>query len=199
MKMELTTQELSKIEFTDEFSFEELKKSMEYDSFIEKEACCYVCGDELENLKIGFNAKEQIYKYECSNCSAIYVIRETSEFIEIAILQGEERNWPEYLAEAFVFPFYAKVEDDGGRSFFNPDYEGPSTYDTVKVLDVHYAVNYGVVAEVLKGNRVYGMALCFLAGLDDHNYQELENYKRWRDNYWVSDFFAGFAQAQEDE
>jgi len=49
--MELTTQELSKIEFNDAFSFEELKKSMEDDSFIEKEACCYVCGNELENLK----------------------------------------------------------------------------------------------------------------------------------------------------
>ena len=197
--MELTIQELNGIEFKDTFSFEDLKKSMEYDSLIKKEACCYVCGDMLENLKIGFNAKEHIYKYECSNCSTIYVIRETSEFIETAILQGEGRNWPEYLAETLVFPFYAEVEDDGGRSFFNPDYEGPSTYDTVKVLDVHYAVNYGVVAEVQKGNKVYGFALCFLAGLDEHNYKELENYKRWRDNYWVSDLFAGFAQAEEDE
>ena len=47
--MGLTTQELNKIEFKDEFNFEELKKTMEYDAFIEKEACCYVCGDELEN------------------------------------------------------------------------------------------------------------------------------------------------------
>jgi len=197
--MRLTTQELSKIDFNDDFSFEELKKSMEYDSLIEKEACCYVCGDELENLKIGFNAKEQTYKYECSNCSAIYVIHETSEFTETAILQGEERNWPEYLAETLAFPFFADVEDDGGRSFFNPDYEGPSIYDTVKVLDVHYAVNYGVVAEVQKGNKVYGIALCFLVGLDDHSFKELENYKRWRDNYWTSDLFAGFACAEEDE
>ena len=98
-----------------------------------------------------------------------------------------------------VFPFFAEVEDDDGRSFFNPDYEGPSTCDTVKVLDVHYAMNYGVVAEVQKGNRVFGIALCVLMGLDDRNYKELENYKRWRDNYWVSELFAGFAGAEEDE
>jgi len=197
--MGLTTQELNIIDFKDEFSFEELKKTMEDDSLIEKEACCYICGDELENMKIGFNVKEQTYKFECSNCNAIYVIRETSEFTETTIFQGDKRNWPEYLAETLVFPFYAEVEDDGGRSFFNPDYEGPSTYDTVKVLDVHYAMNYGVVAEVQKGNRVYCIALCFLVGLDDHNFEELENYKRWRDNYWTSDLFAGFACAEKDE
>ena len=196
--MEISTQELSKIEYKDAFSYEDLKKSMEYDSLNEKEACCYVCGNELENMNIGFNAKEQLYRYECSNCSAIYVIHETSEFIETVILQGEERNWPLYLAETLVFPFFAEVEDDGGRSFFNPDYEGPSTYDTVKVLDVHYAINYGVIAEVQKGNKVYGIALCFLVGLDGHNYIELEKYKRWRDNYWVSDLFAGFTGAEED-
>jgi hypothetical protein len=67
------------------------------------------------------------------------------------------------------------------------------------VLDVHYAINYGVVAEVQKGNTVYPIALCFLAALDDHNYVELENYKRWRENYWVSDLFAGFARIDEDE
>ena len=197
--MELTAQELNRIEFKDEFSFEELKESMEYDSLIKKEACCYICGAELECLKIGFNAKEQMHKFECSNCSAVYVIHESSEFIETIILQGKERKWPEHLADALVFPFLAEVEDDGGRSFFNPEYEGPSTYDTVKVLDVHYAMNYGVVAEVQKGNKAYGIALCFLAGLDDHNYRELENYKRWRENYWVSDLFAGFVGAEEDE
>ena len=195
--MKLTTQELRKVEFKDAFSFEDLKESMEYDSLVKKEACCYVCGYELENMRIGFNAKEQIYKYECSKCGAIYVVHETSEYTETVILQGEERNWPEYLAKALVFPFYAEVEDDGGRSFFNPDYEGPSTYDTVKVLDVHYAVNYGVVAEVQKGNKVYGIALCNLIGIDDYDYTELENYKRWRDNYWVSDFFAGFSGEDE--
>ena len=197
--MEITAQKLNNTEFNDAFSFEELKKSMEYDSLITKEACCYVCGNELENLEIGFNANEQIYKFECSNCSTIYAIHETSEFIETVILQGEERNWPEYLAETFIFPFFAMVEDDGGRSFFNPEYEGPSTYDTVKVLDVHYAMKYGVIAEVQKGNKVYGIALCFLVGLDDHNYKELENYKRWRENYWVSDLFAGLSGAEEDE
>ena len=150
-------------------------------------------------LKIGFNAKEQIYKYECSNCSAIYAIRETSELTEKVIIQGEERNWPEYLAETLVFPFFADVEEDGGRSFFSPDYEGPSIFDTVKVLDVHYAMNYGVVAEVQKGNRVYGIALCYLVGLDDHSFIELENYKRWRDNYWKSDLLAGLASLEEDE
>ena len=47
--MDLTTEELSKIEFKDSFSFEELKESMEYDSLVEKEACCYISGNELEN------------------------------------------------------------------------------------------------------------------------------------------------------
>jgi len=199
VKMEMKTEELCNIDFKDAFSFEELKKSMEDDSFIEKEACCFVCGNELENLKIGFNAKKQMHKFECSNCSAIYVIQETSEFIETVILQGEERNWPEYLAETLILPFFAEVEDDGGRSFFNSEYEGPSTYDTVKVLDVHYAMNYGVVAEVQKGNTVYPIALCFLVALDDHNYKELENYKRWRENYWRSDLLAALFGEGEDE
>jgi len=67
------------------------------------------------------------------------------------------------------------------------------------VLDVHYAATYGVAAEVQIGNKVYGLALCYLVGLDDHSYVELENYKRWRDNYWVSDFLTGFVGIDEAE
>ena len=197
--MDLTIQELENIEYKDAFSFEKLKESMEYDSSVDSKACCFVCGNELENMSIGFNAQEQLYRYECSNCNVIYVIHETSEFSETVFLQGEERNWPVYLAETFDFPFSAKVEEDDGRAFFNPDYEGPSIYDIVKVLDVHYAYNYGVTAEVQKGDRVYSIALCFLLGLDDHNYKELENYKRWRDSHWVSDFWVDLLRANEDE
>ena len=198
--MGLSKQELSKIDFKDEFSFEELKKESEgNDSFFDLDACCYICGDKLENLKIGFNANEQAYKYECSNCNSIYVIYETAKSTKKIILQGEERNWPEYLAETLVFPFFAGVEEDDARAFFNLEYEGPRMYDTVKVLSVHYAVNYGVVAKVKKDRKTYFMALCFLEGLDDHHFKELDDYKRWRESYWVSDLFAGLIRAEEDE
>ena len=196
--MKFSMEELAKIEFKDPFDFEKLKTGQE-SAFIETEACCYVCGDELQNLAIGFNKKEQLYRCECSNCGVIYVVHDTSDITETVIVQGKERNWPEYLSKTLKFPFYAMVSEDDGRSFFNPDYEGLSIYNTVKVLNVHYSIKYGVVAEVQKSNLVYLHTLCFLDGLDDHSHVELENYKRWRKLYWLSDFLGAIAELEGDD
>jgi len=187
--MDFSKEELSKMEFNDPV------EPVESDGFAED--CCMICGDELKNLKIGFNKNEQLYKYECSNCGSICVMPKRSSKDERFILKGEERNWPEYLSKALKFPFNAEIIESNDREFFDPDYDGPSRYDTVKVLDVFYSMKYGVEAKIRKGRRLYRQILSFMEASDPNsrNYTELENYKRWRDKYWLSDFIAALTGA----
>jgi len=51
-------------------------------------------------------------------------------------------------------------------------------------------MKYGVEALIRKGRRTYLQILCFMEAVDPdtRNYDELENYKRWRDKYWSSDY-----------
>ena len=188
--MEFSKEELRDMRFTDAF---EMEKPGDY----EEEDCCYICGNKLENLKIGFNEKEQLYRYECANCNAIYVLPKNSADDERILLQGEERNWPEYLLETLKFPFYAHIIESNDREFFDPDYDGPSLHDTVKVLEVFYSIEYGVEALIRKERRTYRQILCFMEATDSdsRNYNELENYKRWRNKYWLSDFIAALTGA----
>jgi len=193
--MKFSKEELSNMSFTDTVVPEE-------PGDCEEEDCCIVCGNKLENLKIGFNEKERLYKYECANCDAIFVMPESPARSESVLLQGEERNWPEYLMGTLKFPFDAEIIESNDREFFDPEYDGPSLYDTVKVLEVFYSMKYGVEALVRKGRRIYQQILCFVEAYDTHNNEELENYKRWREKYWLSDFIAalvGVANEDEDE
>ena len=176
--------------FNDTFQLKEPKDS-------ENEDCCVICGNKLVNLKIGYNKKEQLYRYECTNCDAIYVISENTKRRERVLLQGKARNWPEYLMKTFKFPFAAIVIETNDREFFDPEYDGPRLHETVKVLEVFYSMNYGVEALVRKGRRTYVQILSFLEALDANNSKELENYKRWRDKYWASDFIIALTQTKE--
>ena len=196
--MELDVEQLMKTEFKDVFDFETLKKSLGGSNLNDLEACCCICGNELKNLDIGFNEKEQVYRCECPDCGVLYVMRITPDSEEEIILQGEDRNWPEYLSETLKFPFFASLEEDDGRAFFYPDYEGPSLYDTVRVFDVHYSISCGVIAEVQKGSTFYAQPLCYLEGLDKHSFRELDKYKRWRKSYWSSDLFSALS-GHDDE
>ena len=189
--MKFSKEELNKMSFSDAFKLEE-------PSDYEAEDCCIICGNKLENLKIGFNEKEQLYKYECANCDAVFVMPKNSARGERVLLQGEERNWPEYLMEALKFPFEAEIIESNDREFFDPNYDGPSLYDTVKVLEVFYSMKYGVEALIRKGRRTYQQILCFMEALDTDNYEELENYKRWREKYWLSDFIAALTGAMNE-
>ena len=181
--MKLTKEELKNMSFSDAFTLEETD---DYGA----EECCIVCGSNLEDLKIGFNEEEQLYKYECANCEAVFVVLKNSAGDESVILQGEERNWPEYLMEVLKFPFDAEIIESDDREFFDPEYDGPGRYDDVKVLDVFYSMKYGVEARIRKGRRTYRYILCFMEAFDSDssNYRELENYKRWREKYWQSDY-----------
>jgi hypothetical protein len=183
--MKFSKKKLCDLKFNDTFELDE-------PGDFEEEDCCIICGNKLENLKIGFNEKEQLYKYECANCNSVYVIPKNAARNEKIFLQGEERNWPEYLLETLKFPFDAEIIESNDREFFDPDYDGPSLYDTVKVLEVFYSLKYGVEALVRKGRRTYRQILCFMEATDPNtrNYDELENYKRWRDRYWLSDYIA---------
>jgi hypothetical protein len=191
--MKFSKEELCDMRFNDTFELEEP------DDF-EEEDCCIVCGNKLENLKIGFNEKEQLYKYECANCDAICVMPKNSTRDERILLRGEERNWPEYLLETLKFPFDADIIESNDREFFDPDYDGPRLYDTVKVLEVFYSMKYGVEALIRKGRRTYKQILCFMEAADpgSRNYVELENYKRWRNKYWLSDFIVALTGAMKD-
>ena len=196
--MEFSKEELCNMSFDDAVEMEE-------PGILEAEVCCMVCGDKLENLEIGYNQKEQLYRYECKNCDSIFVMPEHSSRDERVLLQGEERDWPEYLMETLTFPFLAELIESDDRVYFDPDYDGPSRYDTVKVLEVFYSLKYGVEALVRKGRRTYQQILSFLEAEDyeSSNYVELENYKRWREKYWLSDYIAAivkvFGKASQDK
>ncbi|MDR1206187.1 MAG: calcium-binding protein [Peptococcaceae bacterium] len=191
--VKLSKEKLRKMNFDDTVDPQE---PGDYD----EEDCCGICGNKFENLKISRNAKEQLYKYECANCGAIFVTPENSAKTERVLLQGEARNWPEYLLETLKFPFNANIIESNDREFFDPDYDGPSLYDTVKVLEVFYSMKYGVEALVRKSRRTYQQILCFMeaADYDTRNYDELENYKRWREKYWLSDFLVALVEARKE-
>ncbi|MCL2367216.1 MAG: calcium-binding protein [Oscillospiraceae bacterium] len=180
-------------------SFSDAPK-LEEPSGYEAEECCIICGNKLENLKIGFNEKEQLYKYECANCDAVFVMPKNSARDERVLLKGKERNWPEHLLKALKFPFDAEIIESNDREFFDPEYDGPSLYDTVKVLEVFYSMKYGVDALIRKGRRTYQQTLCFMEAFDTDtdNYEELENYKRWREKYWLSDFIVALTGAMNE-
>ena len=188
--MKFSKEDLRKMSFSDTY---ELQEPGNY----EEEDCCIICGNKLENLKIGCNEKEQLCKYECANCDAIFVMTRNSARDDRVLLQGEERNWPEYLQETLKFPFVAEIIEPNDREFFDPNYDGLKLYDTVKVLEVFYSMKYGVEALVRKGRRTYQQILCFMEAADrgGRNYDELENYKRWREKYWLSDFIAALTGA----
>ena len=59
-------EELMRMEYNDPF---EIEKPGKY----EEDDCCYICGNEFEKLTIGFNEKEQIFRFECANCDSVYV------------------------------------------------------------------------------------------------------------------------------
>ena len=191
--MKFSKEELCSMRFNDAFKLEE-------PGDYEDEDCCIICGNKLENLKICYNEKEQLYKYECANCGAIFIMPKNSARDERVILQGEERNWPEFLLETLKFPFNANIIESDDREFFDPDYDGPSRYDIVKVLEVFYSMKYGVEALVRKSRKKYREILCFMeaADSDTRNYVELENYKRWRNKYWLSDFIVALTGALKD-
>jgi len=156
--------------------------------------------EQVRKFEIGFNEKEQLYKYECANCDAIFVMPKNSARDERVLLKGDERDWPEYLLETLKFPFYADIIESNDHEFFDPDYDGPSLYDTVKVIEVFYSMKYGVEALIRKGRRTYSQILSFMEASDpdSRNYDELENYKRWRHNYWLSDYIVAINKAMKE-
>ena len=180
--MKFSKEELSKMEFNDVHIMEE-----EQDLF-SAEDCCYVCGSSLDNLTVGFNEKEQLSKYECAHCGAVFVTLKGSS--DRILLKGEVRNWPDYLMETLEFPFEAVIIESSDREFFDPNYDGPGYLDDVKVLEVFYSMKYGVEAVIRMGRKKYPQILCFMEATDEgsRNYLELENYKRWREKYWLSDY-----------
>ena len=118
--MKYSKEELSNLEYNDAFEYEEPD---DYSS----EDCCYVCGSALDNLTIGFNKTEQLYRYECASCGAVFIIPENSR--KRILLKGEERNWPDYLSETLQFPFEAEIIESTDREFFDMNYDGPCRYE----------------------------------------------------------------------
>ncbi|MCL2321212.1 MAG: calcium-binding protein [Oscillospiraceae bacterium] len=179
--MDFNKEEVNKLEF----SVIENEEGKEKDD----EDICRVCGSN-SGFIVGYNEKEQIYKYECKNCGAITAVNSDGEEI---FLKGEERDWVKYLSENLEFPFMAEITEMSDREIFNPDDPGPICYmDIVKVLEVIYSFKYGVEAVIKKGRKKYTQILCFMEAVDSdsRNYVEIENYKRWRDIYWKSDYLT---------
>jgi len=184
------------------FTKEELNK-MEFNEFIgfnkpdDDDDCCMVCGSEIGNLTIGYNEEEQLLRYNCSNCDSVYISTVANLRADRVLLKGEHRNWPEYLAEKLKFPFDVMIIEESDHAFFNENYIGPRRYDDAKVLEVFYSFKYGVEALVKIGRRKYQHILAWVEVIDEDsgNFSEIENYKRWREKYWLSDYIAAFTKA----
>ena len=160
----------------------------------EEEEICRVCGSN-SGISVGYNEDKQIKKYECTNCGTVIAVNSTGEK---TFINGEERDWVKYLSENLKFPFIAEITEMSDREMFHPDDPGPICYmDDVKVIDVCESFKYGVLAVIKKGRSKYTYLLCFMevADIDSRNYVEIENYKRWRDNYWISDYIKALSGA----
>jgi len=186
--MKFTREELNKMEFNEHFSFNEAD---------DDDDCCIVCGNEIRNLTIGYNEKEQLLRYICSNCDSVYISTLANAREDRVLLKGEYRNWPEYLTEKLKFPFEVVITEESDSAFFNDDYDGPRLYDYAKVLKVFYSFKYGVEALIRIGRRTYQHILDWVEVIDEDsdNFSEIENYKRWREKYWLSDYIAAFTKA----
>jgi len=188
--MKLSKEELYKMEFNDHFKLQEADSNDEDD-------CCIICGTELGSLKIGFSKKEQLFRYECANCDSVYVTTDSNAREDRVLLKGEHRNWPEYLMENLKFPFEATIIEESDRAFFDDEYDGPRIYDEAKVLEVFYSMKYGVEALIRIGRRTHHHLLAWVdvSDEDSSNYIEIENYKRWRERYWLSDYIVAITEA----
>jgi len=188
--MKLSKETLCKMEFNDHFAHLEPEKDEESDE--KNDNCCMICGTKLENLKIGFNEKEQLFRYECTNCDSVYITTESNAREDRVLLKGEHRNWPEYLMEKLKFPFEVMIIEESEKAFFVDDYDGPRIYDIAKVFEVFYSMKYGVEALIRIGRKKHRHLLAWVEVLDksSSNYVEIENYKRWRERYWLSDYLV---------
>jgi len=129
-----------------------------------------------------------LYRYDCSNCDSVYVKSEKDG--DITLLKGEIRDWPEYLSENLKFPFEVMIIEENDRAFFDLEYDCPRRYDNATVLEVFYSMKYGVEALIRIGRKTYHHLLCWVEVLDENspNSVEIENYKRWREKHWRSDY-----------
>jgi|GEM_PF-1202951 len=196
--MKFTKEELSKMDFNDPFELEESDEEEDEDEDEEgSEDCCIVCGNIFTNLKIGYNAKEEMFRYECANCDSVYVAKGTQTGVEMILLKGEHRNWPDYLMEKLKFPFDVVITEESDKAFFIDDYDGPRRWNKAKVLDVFYSFKYGVEALIRIGRKKHLHILAWVEVADGNssNYIEVENYKRWRERHWLSDYVAAVIDA----
>jgi predicted RNA-binding Zn-ribbon protein involved in translation (DUF1610 family) len=77
------------------------------DEFEPEDEMCEVCGcDEMP--RVGYNEKEDLLKFECPNCGAVFIADEEYKF---TMVKGERRDWLEYLAANVKFPFKAVVSE----------------------------------------------------------------------------------------
>ena len=117
------------------------------------------------------------------------------------MLKGEPLDWPEYLMEKLKFPFEVTIIEESEMAFFANDYDGPRIGDNAKVLEVFYSFKYGVEALIRIGRRTHQHILAWVA-VDDFkspNDEIVENYKRWRERYWGSDFIMAITQEAKCE
>ncbi|MCL2336222.1 MAG: calcium-binding protein [Firmicutes bacterium] len=186
--MEYSKETLSNMEFNDEFTRDECEEN--------EEVICSVCGSNSDIL-IGYNKNEQLFRYECTNCGAVVV--EGNE--DSILVKGEERDWEKYLSETLEFPFVAQIIETSDREFFNPEDPGPICFlDIVEVTEVFETSKYGIIVVIKKDREKHAKPIFYIEAVDyeSQNYVEIENYKRWRDNYWSSDYLMNLLSAFND-
>jgi len=120
------------------------------DNAPDTEICGY-CGSETDD-RIGYNEKEDLLKRACSNCGIVYVEDAAGK---ITIIEGEPRDWQDYLEKHLVLPFDAKVFEDDSDPFNPFDKPGPVVVDDiVSVEKVEFDDDmYGIIVKVKKGRK----------------------------------------------
>jgi len=149
------------------------------DDYAPDTSICSYCGSESDD-RIGYNEKEDLLKRACSNCGVVYIEDADGE---IAITEGEVREWSDYLEKNLVLPFEAEVIADESAPF-NPYYKsGPIVEgDKLSVIGFEFEDDLrGIIVAVKKGRKKYGYQLCDLKTVDETstNSKLLDDYSMW--------------------
>ena len=140
---------------------------------------CISCGSESDE-RVGYNEKWDLLKRACSNCGMVYVEDADGE---VVVLEGEKREWGEYLRSHLIFPFEAIVDEASDEEVFGVGKPSPIRYkDKLTVINAEFEDDkYGVVADVKKGKKKYTFSLCDLEVADKKspNYKLIDDYRTW--------------------
>jgi len=154
--LEKTGRSADEIEFNDEFESEV--------------DICWICGSETATI-IGYNEELDAAKFECVNCSCVWIERDEGDLL----IKGKERNWEKFLSDNLNFPFKGVIDDyqEGGLLQYG---------DEVVVTKISGEDDkYGVMAGIRTGKLKRHFPIVDIAVADKKSpcYKILDDYRTW--------------------